>query len=324
MEKNGFSKENRVRLRYIVADLCPPPQYHYMAGGEVGGYALLSLDKMLRFKLGRMELMPGVHGLWESFEHFILQEPETNLLGLIELLPLARGEAVDQEISRVSAFRGRSAAEKTIHQTIDIMNAFLQDIGSSARFDNNHILQRDPFETEEVGPRAKLPKLFELEEDLTSILADDKLVSIIVIDLDGFKAVNDRLGHNEGDICLDAVVDVIGETISLKGRLYRFREGDEFAVVLRNTTSGEARATAERIRASIEQRKLGGDVVVTVSVGVASSEHRHLKTAESLLKAADDVMYVSKFTTKNRVTTWPASDSARRQAEENRSKAQGR
>jgi diguanylate cyclase (GGDEF)-like protein len=88
---------------------------------------------------------------------------------------------------------------------------------------------------------------------------------LIVIDLDNFKAVNDRDGHKEGDRCLD--IDLLGKAISRKGKLYRFREGDEFAVVLRNTVTQEASATAERIRKSITESmsKFG----VTASVGVA-------------------------------------------------------
>jgi hypothetical protein len=172
MEKNGFSKVNRVRLWYIVADLCTPPQYHWMAGGEVGGYALRGLDEMLRFKLGRLKLAAGVDGLGNIFEHFILREPEANLLDLIELLPLARGEGEVRENDN-STFRSRSSVDqKIVQQTIEIMNGFLREIGSPARFDNNRTFHRDLFEIEDVGPRAKLPKLPELEEDVTSILAD--------------------------------------------------------------------------------------------------------------------------------------------------------
>ncbi len=307
MEKDGFSPENRVRLWYIVRDLCPPPQYHYMAGGEVGGYALESLDELLRFKLGRLTLAAGNNGLGDIVKHFILSEPEPHLLDLIDLLPVARGEGAARENDQ-SVFGNRTSVDgQVVQQTIDIMNSFLQEIGSPARFANNRTFHRDLFEVEDVGPRATLPKLSELQRDVTSILADDKVVSLIVIDLDGFKAVNDSLGHDRGDLCLDAVVDVVGEAIAFKGRLYRFREGDEFAVVLRNTTSDEARATAERICAAIEQKKVGGNVLVTASIGVASSKEDGFKTIDNLLKGADDAMYVSKYTTKNCVTVQPVA-----------------
>lgn len=80
------------------------------------------------------------------------------------------------------------------------------------------------------------------------------MLSVLFIDLDGFKQVNDSQGHQAGDICLDSVVKVASEPILGKGKMYRYG-GDEFVVSLPNFVSTEAEATAERIRAAIDKIK---------------------------------------------------------------------
>jgi diguanylate cyclase (GGDEF)-like protein len=84
----------------------------------------------------------------------------------------------------------------------------------------------------------ELPDKDKLIADLQSRSGDD-LIAVVFIDLDGFKPVNDSLGHDEGDNCLMRVVEIIGGAISGKGRLYR-PGGDEFVVTLPNFSRHEA------------------------------------------------------------------------------------
>jgi PleD family two-component response regulator len=88
--------------------------------------------------------------------------------------------------------------------------------------------------------------------------------------------------------------------------LYRYG-GDEFCALLPNFSISEARATAERIRAAIDTENPGDPVKVTCSIGVASSETDGLDKPATIVKAADDAMYVSKHTTKNSVSIYPPS-----------------
>jgi len=143
------------------------------------------------------------------------------------------------------------------------------------------------------------------------------LVSVLFVDLDNFKAVNDELGHDAGDRCLVRVVELLNDVIYAKGLLYRYG-GDEFCVLLKNFSRTEAAATAERIRAAIDTDNPGGSVKVTCSIGVASSETKGLDSAEALLKAADEAMYVTKHTTKNGVTVHPPLESEKQSADTNR------
>ena len=164
----------------------------------------------------------------------------------------------------------------------------------------------------EVGVDTSLaPELSELNDrdglldDVSALFEEHTNVAIMFIDLDLFKQVNDQLSHADGDKCLVAIVRTISAVLLHKGRLYRVG-GDEFCAMLPNFSKEEAGATAERIRKAVDDlRAFGGKVKVTVSVGVAVSSDKGLAQADALVKAADEAMYVSKFTTKNRVCVWP-------------------
>lgn len=208
---------------------------------------------------------------------------------------------------------------------ISRLNGFLAAIGSQARFDLTiGKFSRDGFEIEAPGPLSSLPKLAELETDVPGMISNGDLFGCLLLDLDNFKAVNDRNGHLAGDACLDAVSQAIGGVITRKGKLYRFRQGDEFAVVLRNFSASEAAATAERIRQQVEGEKPGGDVPVTASIGVLTSPEAKVDTSAKFLDLADEMMYLSKFEGKNRVTVYPVPEERLEVARAARAKAKGR
>jgi diguanylate cyclase (GGDEF)-like protein len=156
---------------------------------------------------------------------------------------------------------------------------------------------------------ARLPTKDVLLKDLSQQIRDHPPVSVIFVDLDNFKGVNDQFGHLEGDKCLIDVVRTIGAAIQGKGKLYRYG-GDEFCVLLPNYSTAEGHMTAERIRAAIEAKPpVRGSVKVTTSIGVASSEMRGLEDPEKLVDSADRAMYSAKRTTKNRVCVWEKAQS---------------
>jgi diguanylate cyclase (GGDEF)-like protein len=159
-----------------------------------------------------------------------------------------------------------------------------------------------------------IPNKKDFEQDLVAQMEGGRTVSLIFVDLDGFKEVNDQHGHPEGDRCLMESVATMSNVIDDRGRLYR-AGGDEFCIVLPNRSDPDAAVDAEQVRLSIDGLKpFGGTSKVTASIGVATSCAK-LTDARALIAAADDAMYVSKWTTKNCVTTWPPSDSARIRAD---------
>ncbi len=128
-------------------------------------------------------------------------------------------------------------------------------------------------------------------------------LSLLMLDLDDFKRVNDTYGHLQGDDVLRAVAAAVQEESREVDEPARYG-GEEIAVALPETAPKGAMELAERIRARVEGvsvplRSGGGSTGVTVSVGVAGLEDAD-GTAESLLAAADSALYEAKRAGKNR------------------------
>ena len=126
-------------------------------------------------------------------------------------------------------------------------------------------------------------------------------LSLLFLDLDDFKQVNDRHGHAVGDNCLRAVVRAISAELHYGDHLGRLG-GEEFVLGLPGVDSTRAMAMAEHLRRKIETecRTVEGiEVALTVSIGVA--ECNAADTVASLIKRADKAMYVAKHGGRNRV-----------------------
>jgi diguanylate cyclase (GGDEF)-like protein len=135
-------------------------------------------------------------------------------------------------------------------------------------------------------------------------------LSIVVMDLDRFKRVNDRYGHPVGDEVLIAVSAAItgvvreGDTAaSLRGMAARMG-GEEFALLLPETDPDEARAIAERVRQAVRRAVVhtadGKEVQVTISCGVASGHPSDADAGQAIYTAADQAMYQAKRSGRNR------------------------
>jgi diguanylate cyclase (GGDEF)-like protein len=124
-------------------------------------------------------------------------------------------------------------------------------------------------------------------------------VSLIMLDIDHFKAFNDTYGHQAGDRVLVEVGNVILETIRDIDIAARYG-GEEFAVILPHTASGEAFAAGERIRKGVDS-EFRNDSHLTVSAGVATCP-TDATDETRLLKAADMALYRSKCGGRNRTT----------------------
>ena len=138
-------------------------------------------------------------------------------------------------------------------------------------------------------------------------------LSLLLLDLDDFKPLNDRYGHSLGDKCLAAVATTINETVRATDVVCRWG-GDEVAVVLPATDSAGALHVAEKIRSAIEalrvcmQDNSGEWVSVTASIGVATAQAEmsgKIRTPEGLFLAADRALYQAKHEGHNRVVAAP-------------------
>lgn len=130
-------------------------------------------------------------------------------------------------------------------------------------------------------------------------------LSLLVIDVDNFKAFNDLYGHLKGDECLKMVAAICNGRLRRAGDLFARFGGEEFMVVLPNTPLEGARHVAERMRLAVElaqiEHKLDPNGRVTVCIGVATLSEGQPEDAESLLEAADRALYRAKKNGRNRV-----------------------
>jgi len=139
---------------------------------------------------------------------------------------------------------------------------------------------------------------------------DGSPVALLLIDVDHFKAFNDRYGHPVGDECLRQVASTLKRHLRRPGDLVARFGGEEFVVVLPGLTLETAMQAAERVREAVErlaQPHAGSTTaaVVTVSMGVASmTAHDPLSSQMTLVTRADDALYKAKADGRNRVCGW--------------------
>jgi diguanylate cyclase (GGDEF)-like protein len=131
-------------------------------------------------------------------------------------------------------------------------------------------------------------------------------ISLIMIDVDHFKAYNDHYGHPQGDECLRQVAKILHDQVKRPGDMLARYGGEEFVALLTHTGIEGATAVAEALRASVDRLHLEHACSavsdhVTVSVGVASAIPDRNSTPDDLVSAADQALYEAKHQGRNRV-----------------------
>jgi len=123
-------------------------------------------------------------------------------------------------------------------------------------------------------------------------------VSILSIDVDHFKKINDNFGHEAGDKVLNNLVDTLHKRQRRTDYVFR-AGGEEFVILLRNTPFNQALKLAESLREHIEQAELTEDYKLTISIGVA--EYQIEESSDEWLRRADDNLYEAKNRGRNKV-----------------------
>jgi diguanylate cyclase (GGDEF)-like protein len=132
-----------------------------------------------------------------------------------------------------------------------------------------------------------------LEEEVARYRRFQHPVSVVMMDLDGFKAVNDTLGHAVGDDTLREVAEVLLKHSRGINVVCRYG-GDEFAVLLVETSRAGARLYGDRIRQIIASSSFSHGRPVTATLGIASLPDDEASTSEDLVRAADEALYVAR------------------------------
>jgi len=164
----------------------------------------------------------------------------------------------------------------------------------------NARLKETSFKDEVTGLYNRRFFSLRLEEELSRYRRFNHPVSVVLLDLDGFKSVNDNLGHTVGDDTLRDVAQILMKHSRGINVVSRYG-GDEFAVLLVETSKAGARLYADRIREVVAKYPFSHGKILTASFGVASLPDDEASTAEDLFRSADEALYAAKRAGKNQV-----------------------
>lgn len=123
-------------------------------------------------------------------------------------------------------------------------------------------------------------------------------LSLIMVDVDHFKNINDTLGHTRGDVVLRVISDAIAENLRQSDYLFRYG-GEEFVVLSPQTDREGIRILAGRIKSRVEKLRVPGVPSLTVSLGLVSSSED--MDCGAMLDKADEALYVAKARGRNRI-----------------------
>ena len=166
-------------------------------------------------------------------------------------------------------------------------------------------------EESEVDPLTKLlskrffmealPKMYE------EMVATGRCFSLIILDLDYFKGINDNFGHDIGDEILKALSEIVKNSIRKEDLAMRYG-GDEIVIGLPNTDVKNASEIAERLRVSVEEcdcshLNIGRKLSVSIGVGSSHGKKGIKNKFEEIMKSADEALYESKRKGRNAVST---------------------
>ena len=187
------------------------------------------------------------------------------------------------------------------HQAAEI-NSFATRLDAAYKEleSTNARLKETSFKDEVTGLYNRRFFSLRLEEELSRYRRFNHPVSVVLLDLDGFKSVNDSLGHAVGDDTLRDMAQILMKHSRGINVVSRYG-GDEFAVLLVETSKAGARLYADRIREVVAKYPFSHGKILTASFGVASLPDDEAATAEDLFRSADEALYAAKRAGKNQV-----------------------
>jgi diguanylate cyclase (GGDEF)-like protein len=191
---------------------------------------------------------------------------------------------------------------QTVEEQASEINAFASKLDAAYKEleSTNLRLKEYSFKDEVTGLYNRRFFSMRLDEELARYRRFNHPASVVLLDLDGFKAVNDDLGHAVGDETLRDIAQILMKHSRGINVVSRYG-GDEFAILLVETSKAGARLYAERIRQVIGSFPFSHGKSITASLGVASVPDDEAATAEDLFRAADEALYAAKRAGKNQV-----------------------
>jgi len=187
---------------------------------------------------------------------------------------LKEGDKVQVGRGTVLRFGFQDALDESFHE--NLLSSALRD-GLTKLFNKRYLMDR-------------------LDSELKFALRHETSLSLLLLDIDHFKKINDSHGHLAGDAVLSNLAGVLGRAVRNEDVVARFG-GEEFAIILRAIGIEPAVHMAERLRKPVEQTSAtsaSGPLKATVSIGVAGLPSTLVKTPDQLVEAADRALYAAK------------------------------
>lgn len=292
--------DNRSIRQQIRETLCEPGLFEtcHEAGDGIEGFKKL-LSETIDVILCDLE-MPGMDGY--KFLKMVASREE---LQDIPVIMLTSHEEQDAKIRGLEA--GASdyvtkpffPAELLARVKVQLKIKSLQD---SLKESNRRLMELSQTDAlTGLANRRRLMEILKVEFERSN--RTNTPFSLLMIDLDHFKKINDNYGHQEGDVVLRTVAELMQHHLRQYDTAARFG-GEEFSLVLPESDPVEAAGVAERIRKEIAKMCFSGaieNLKITASIGVASSPHPRIDDINELLRAADNALYEAKNNGRNRV-----------------------
>ena len=253
----------------------------------INDYDLIVTDIILEGKMNGMAVVREVRRIGNKKQRtpILAMSGMDDVARKIELLKSGANDFIskplneDELITRVKNL----VVNKQLMDTVEIQQAQLLEMAMTdqlTRLYNRHYLS-------DIAPKK-----------INESYANKQPLSLLIVDLDHFKNVNDTYGHASGDVVLKAVADVIHELCKTEGIAARFG-GEEFVIVLPQCDLKCAQDKAEKLRKNTEALN-PDDIHITASIGIATLPLKHSCDFEALFAAADKAVYEAKESGRNR------------------------
>jgi diguanylate cyclase (GGDEF)-like protein len=203
-----------------------------------------------------------------------------------------------ERLGTLTIMRKRRFAEEQIERIEELVALVLQPLKNSLMYRN---ALRSAFQDPLTGlnNRAMLEQTLVREEQMTERHGDS--FSLLIIDVDNFKHVNDHFGHQAGDAALKMIADIMREYGRSTDMLFRYA-GDEFVITLSKTDQNGANLLARRICEAVDRTlfEYQGDIL-PVSISVGAATYRQGEAHSELFARADKALYAAKNGGRNQV-----------------------
>jgi diguanylate cyclase (GGDEF)-like protein len=275
------------------------------AGDGMEGFRRL-LDRPADIILCDLE-MPGLDG--GKFLQMLASREELTSIPVIMLTGQADQEAKVRLLGQGASdyvTKPFDPAELLARVKVQLKIKDLQDCLRESNLRLQELAATDPL----TGLANRRTLMSSLEREFRRSQRNGAPLALLMVDVDNFKRVNDRFGHQQGDRVLESVAGVLREHLRPYDLAARFG-GEEFCLLLPETSLEEAVRAGQRVRQTVSELTFSGPLVplrLTVSLGAAVFPGSEIATTEDLIRASDQALYRAKAAGRNRLETFENAD----------------